>query len=168
MIESKLATSAKKGKISFYVGPILVAEINIWAYITDDRASTYDQDLKTNCTSNPYAAVFVSYSHNDKIIIQNLEKAYVALGMKYLRDVNILRSGEKWNRSLLEKIEEANIFQLCWSKSARDSEYVEQEWRYAFNLQRHSFIRPVYWETPMPAPPKELSDIHFAYLDMIM
>ena len=136
--------TAKNGRISFYVGPILIAEINIWAYLTDEKASTYSENLKTNCTSNPYNAVFVSYSHNDKIIIQILEKAYAALGMKYLRDVNILRSGEKWNRSLLKKIEEANIFQLCWSKSAKESAFVEQEWRYALNLQRQSFIRPVY------------------------
>jgi pSer/pThr/pTyr-binding forkhead associated (FHA) protein len=160
--------TAKNGKISFYVGPILVAETNIWTYITNDQNSNYSQAFKANCTTNPYVAVFVSYSHNDNLLIQNLEKAYVALGMQYLRDVNILRSGEKWNRSLLEKILEADIFQLCWSKFAKESEYVEQEWRYALNLKRHSFVRPVYWENPMPTPPKELSDIHFAYLNIVL
>jgi pSer/pThr/pTyr-binding forkhead associated (FHA) protein len=159
--------SAKNGKISFYVGPILVAEIKMWLYISDVAISIDGKRPKADSSADPYNAVFVSYSHADKVIVQNLEKAYVALGMKYLRDIHILRSGEKWNPALLEKIEEADIFQLCWSKAAKQSKYIEQEWRHALKLQRKSFIRPVYWETPMPVPPEELSDIHFAYLDVV-
>jgi pSer/pThr/pTyr-binding forkhead associated (FHA) protein len=160
--------SAKNGKISFYVGPILVAEIKMWLCISDVGISIDGKHPKADSSADPYNAVFVSYSHTDKVIVQNLEKAYVALGMKYLRDIHILRSGEKWNPVLLKKIEEADIFQLCWSKAAKQSKYVEQEWRYALKLQRQSFIRPVYWETPMPGPPEALSDIHFAYLDVML
>jgi hypothetical protein len=66
---------------------------------------------------------------------------------------------------LLKKIDEANIFQLCWSTAAKTSIYVEQEWRHALRLKREALIRPVYWETPMPEPPGELADIHFAFLN---
>jgi hypothetical protein len=99
--------------------------------------------------------------------VKQLEQAYRALGLEYLRDVRILRSGEKWNPALLEAIERADIFQLCWSMAAKQSVYVRKEWRYALTLQRPSFIRPVYWETPMPAAPRQLAKIHFAYLDSI-
>ncbi|MBN2092237.1 toll/interleukin-1 receptor domain-containing protein [candidate division KSB1 bacterium] len=156
--------TASNGKLLFYVGPILVAEIKLSVYFSDDVELVKEKRSETACTASLYQAVFVSYSHSDTYIVQELEKAYVALGMNYLRDVNILRSGEKWNPALLKKIDEANIFQLCWSKNAKKSTYVEQEWRHALELQRQSFIRPVYWETPMPDSPVELADIHFAYL----
>ena len=98
--------------------------------------------------------------------MDQLEIAYRALGDEYLRDIAVLRSGEQWNPALLGKINQSNIFQLCWSESAKRSRYVEEEWRYAFGLRRSGFIRPMYWEIPMPTPPVELSDIHFAYIRM--
>jgi hypothetical protein len=60
-------------------------------------------------------------------------------------------------------IERADIFQLCWSQAAKLSKYVEKEWSHALKQGRlPSFIRPVYWETPMPEPPAELAHLHFA------
>ena len=151
------------GRISFYVGSILIAEIKMSVYCSDEVDTDPDYP-DTDSTAEQYKSVFVSYAHNDTSIVRELEKAYVALGMKYLRDVNILRSGEKWNPALLKKIEEADIFQLCWSTAAKKSTYVKQEWQHALKLQRQSFLRPVYWETPMPDPPDELRSIHFACL----
>jgi hypothetical protein len=159
--------TAVNGRVAFYVGPILVAETPIWTYIwaeSDDEAALEDPNVRT--TSEPYQAIFVSYSHKDTAIIEQLEKAYVVLGMQYLRDVRMLRSGEKWYPALLQMIEVADIFQLCWSNNAKQSPYVRQEWRHALKQERPSFIRPVYWEKPMPPPPPELSDIHFAYLEL--
>jgi hypothetical protein len=75
-----------------------------------------------------------------------------------------MRSGEKWAPALLQLIDESEIFQLLWSKAAKQSAYVRQEWQYALGLHRGFFIRPVYWDIPMPPPPRELADIHFAYL----
>jgi hypothetical protein len=94
----------------------------------------------------------------------NLEMAYEALGLRYCRDVHKLRSGEVWSRALLALIERADIFQLCWSKAAKKSRWVEQEWRYALGLARSNFVRPVYWESPLPEPPPELQHLHFAFL----
>ena len=93
-------------------------------------------------TVEPYQAVFVSYARQDAGIVDQLERAYAALGFDYLRDVRVLRSGEKWNPALLRKIEEADIFQLCWSKAAKASANVEQEWRHAMRLNRTAFVTP--------------------------
>src|SRR5262249_2216525 len=87
-------------------------------------------------------------------------------GLDYLYDVKLLRSGEKWNAALLAKIEQADIFQLCWSRAAKKSSYVEQEWKYALKQKKTNFIRPVYWQRPLPTPPSELADLHFAYLEL--
>jgi hypothetical protein len=154
------------GRVTFYVGPILISEVPIAAYISREARHTDPERPDAYETAKPYQSVFVSYSHKDTAIVDQLERAYTVLGIQYLRDVRILRSGEKWNPALLGKIEEADIFQLCWSYTAKGSNYVEQEWRHALSLDRFYFIRPVYWEKPMPEPPSELSDIHFAYLEL--
>lgn len=114
-------------------------------------------------SASVYQAIFVSYSHQDTVIVEQLEKAYEALGLQYLRDVRLLRSGEEWNPALLQKIDEADIFQLCWSKPAKRSPNVRKEWKHALKRKKRSFIRPLYWDLPMPSPPAELAKLHFAY-----
>jgi hypothetical protein len=113
-----------------------------------------------------YRAIFVSYAHEDNAIVNRLAVAYKILGDVFLRDQEVLRSGEKWNPRLLDLIERADIFQLYWSRAARRSHYVEQEWRHALQKGRGKFIRPVYWQKPMPEPPRELMDLHFAHLQL--
>ncbi len=149
------------GAVAFYVGIVLVAEVRI-----SIRFSTASSESLASTSAQPYRAVFVSYSHKDKHVVDQLEKSYTVLGMQYLRDVRMLRSGEAWNEALLNKIEEADVFQLCWSYAAKSSVAVEREWQHALSLGRSSFIRPVYWQRPMPDCPSELARIHFAYLDV--
>ena len=61
----------------------------------------------------------------------------------------------------------ADVFQLFWSTNSIESDFVRQEWEFALNLGRPSFIRPVYWEEPMPErteiglPPASLRALHF-------
>ena len=78
-----------------------------------------------------------------------------------------LRSGEAFDPALLQMIEMADIFQLCWSKAAKDSRYVTREWRHALGQKRSDpFIRPTYWEKPMPDAPSELGHLHFSLLEL--
>ena len=118
----------------------------------------------THATSPVYQAIFCSYSHQDTQIVERVERAYKALGLDFLRDVMMLKSGQDWNAELLNMIDRADIFQLFWSNTAAASKYVREEWEHALNLRRPlGFIRPVYWQQPMPPPPPELAAIHFAY-----
>lgn len=164
-LRSKIAADGKALPIrtGFYVTPLLVAEIDFT--VTPAAKSPAKTDPQST-TTEPYQRVFVSYSHDDSRIASQLEKAYKALGLEYLRDVSILRSGEEWNKAILAWIEKSEVFQLLWSESARESKYVRQEWKHALMLRRRQFIRPVYWQTPMPKPPRELGKLHFAYLDL--
>jgi hypothetical protein len=156
------------GRVAFYVGPVLVAEVPIWTHFREGAdASAVDQP-DTQVTTDPYQRIFLSYSHQDALIVQQVERAYTVLGMQSLRDVHVLRSGEKWHPTLLRHIEHADIFQLYWSNNAKHSTYVEHEWRHALTQARPSFIRPLYWEQPMPDPPPELAATHFAYFPLTM
>jgi hypothetical protein len=154
------------GRVAFYIGPILVGEVQIAVYICEDDSGVEGEAPNAHVTAKPYQSIFVSYSHKDTAIVDELEKAYTVLGNEYLRDVRALRSGQRWNRALLELIEKGDIFQLCWSNNAKASRYVKQEWQHALGLGRPNFIRPVYWEKPMPKPPRKLKDIHFAYYQL--
>ena len=62
-------------------------------------------------------------------------------------------------------IKQADVFQLFWSWNALKSPLVREEWRQALALNRPHFIRPVYWEEPLPEqaglPPAELRRLHF-------
>ncbi len=156
-----------RGHVRIYVGPLLVAEIPTSVRVSDEITSK--APLPTEAAAvRPFARVFVSYSHRDTRIVSLLQRAYALVNIDYLRDVTLLRSGDKWDARLLKEIERADRFQLCWSSAASRSPYVEREWRHALAIQStkaESFICPFYWETPMPTPPAELAELQFAYFE---
>lgn len=153
---------ASNGRITFTVEGVIVADIPLSVYVGEaDAAST----TPANATRPIYESIFCSYSHRDTQIVERVERVYKALGMTFLRDVVTLKSGQDWDAELLRLIERADIFQLFWSKAASESQAVRKEWLHALSLRRQdeAFIRPVYWEQPMPPPAPELAAIHFAY-----
>jgi hypothetical protein len=159
-----LASDLVEGTIDYYLGALLIGQVPVKMLCVDSQGEISEAELVRHSSADPYQVVFVSYSHADADIVDDLEMAYQALGLKYCRDLYSLRSGEQWSPALLKLIEQADIFQLCWSTSAQTSKWVEHEWRHALSLDRSHFIRPVYWEIPLPAPPTELAGIHFAFL----
>jgi hypothetical protein len=154
---------ALNGRVAFYVETLLIGEVPIWAFL-NDRGEPADEAPRRSDPVAGFERVFASYSHRDGEVVELLGRAYRALGMEWLRDVETLRSGERWNPRLLELIEGADLFQLYWSEEAARSPYVTQEWRHALAQRRERFIRPVFWRRPMPEPPAELSPLHFAFL----
>ena len=73
-----------------------------------------------------------------------------------------------------DAIYQANIFQLFWSRNSMRSENVRAEWEYALSLGRAHFIRPTYWETPLPQsqeeglPPEALRSLHFQHVRPVL
>lgn len=157
--DGKAAGTPLRGVVRYFVGPVLIAEILVQTTLLAEGSVV---EPPKRVTAPAYQSVFVSYSHRDSLLVEQLEQAYTVLGLEYLRDVRVLRSGEEWNPELLRKIEKADVFQLCWSSNASASTYVEQEWRHALGQKRELFIRPMYWEMPRPEIPPELSKLHFA------
>jgi CHAT domain-containing protein/Tfp pilus assembly protein PilF len=154
------------GRLSFYVRSILVADIPFRVRLAPALSGKPRMAKICRSESQPYPAVFVSYSRSDTAVVEVLERAYAALGMTALRDIHFLHPGEKWAPALLEKIEASDIFQLFWSARAKRSKWVKAEWQHALGLQRPFFIRPVYWEQPLPRPPRDLAGLHFHQLDL--
>lgn len=119
-------------------------------------------------TVNPYQRIFISYSHKDSKVAQLYKTAQVALGNEVFLDVDSLRAGENWKNALAKAIDSADILQLFWSENSANSEYCRYEWDYALqhkcpDNRCETFIRPVYWQQPMPQPPTELEHLNFKY-----
>ena len=114
----------------------------------------------------------MSYSHKDLPIVRRFEEFVLAFGDEFIRDWTHLRAGQVWSEQLQAMISEADVFQLFWSSNSMISDFVGQEWEYALTLSRPSFIRPVYWEEPMPErpekdlPPEALKRLHFHRFDL--
>ncbi|MBI3822615.1 MAG: TIR domain-containing protein [Planctomycetes bacterium] len=107
--------------------------------------------------------IYACYTHKDRDIVLQFEQFAKTLGDEYLRDMTSLRAGEAWDEQFKRVIDEADLFQLFWSKNAAASKYVRAEVEYALSLKRDNFIRPVYWEEPLftEGMPVELQRGHF-------
>jgi len=106
----------------------------------------------------------MSYASQDRsrvaAIVQGMEKARPDL--KIFMDVEGLRSGENWEDALKKEIDDRDILYLCWSHAARESHWVEKEWRYALEAKGLDGIDPIPIDPPDSCPPpKELSQKHF-------
>lgn len=152
---------AANGRITFSVEGIIIADVPLAVYV----GASATQPVPVSAARPIYQSIFCSYSHKDTQIVERIEKAYKVLGFTSLRDVLTLKSGQNWDAELLRLIDQADIFQLFWSTAASQSNAVRKEWLYALQRRalRPDFVRPVFWEQPMPPPPPELSPIHFAF-----
>ncbi len=164
----QLAGTAVRGRMSVFWGSIILAEVSLAIRVEARIAAVSPPPERT--ASRPFRNIFPSYSHKDAGIVEEFERYARSLGDRYLRDVHELRAGEVWNDRLKELIQKADVFQLFWSWNALSSPYVEEEWRYALSLGRPHFVRPTYWQDPLPEeparslPPEELRRLHFQLL----
>jgi hypothetical protein len=157
-----------RGRLSVFWGRILLAELNLKIQVDSRLPSPAPGAvLEEREDVRPYQNIFASYSHEDTAIVEEFERYVQALGNRYLIDRKTLRAGEIWDDRLRGMIREADVFQLFWSWNSLRSRFVEQEWRYALSLGREKFVRPTFWDDPMPAlpeqglPPEELLRLHF-------
>lgn len=109
-------------------------------------------------------SAFVSYASQDRArvisVVQGMKKARPDMDVFF--DIESLRSGENWEESLRTNIEKRDIFFLCWSRAARQSKWVDFEWRHALNTKGIEGIEPIPFDMPdLCPPPEELKGKHF-------
>jgi type VI secretion system protein ImpA len=156
-----------RGSLTVFLGHILLAEVSIGIRVVSQPRATVTPLPPQRDRAVPYRKIFPSYSHKDAAIVVQFERYAAALGDEYLRDVTHLRAGEVWNKRLQALIREADVFQLFWSWNSMRSPFVGDEWQYALSLDRERFVRPTYWEEPLPSapaenlPPEVLQRLHF-------
>jgi hypothetical protein len=159
-----------RGAVRVWCGPLIVAEVSLTVPVSAAK------DVDPTPAAEPlarYRRIFPSYSHDDTDVVARFGDAARALGDDFLQDVLTLRAGEQWSPRLLELIESADVFQLFWSSNSMRSTYCREEWEHALALGRPSFVRPVYWEDPLPQepglglPPDGLLALHFVKVPVV-
>jgi hypothetical protein len=164
------APKTLRGRMTIFLSSLIIAEISL-VFRVDTAQEPASAQPTEAAHARPYRKVFASYSHRDMAVVEHIEHYARALGDTYLRDIVHLKSGEQWNPRLLEMIDEADVFQLFWSTNSMRSPYVKQEWEYALTLNRPNFIRPTFWEDPLPElpgqglPPETLRALHFQRIE---
>lgn len=114
-----------------------------------------------------FAKAFASYASADRAEVLRRTQMVAMLGIECFQDVLSLEPGERWQKTLYTRIDECDLFLLFWSHSARASEWVLKEARYALarqngDAQGPPTIRPVVLEgPPVPSPPEDLGHLHF-------
>jgi TIR domain len=150
-------------KAQLLAGGVILAEISI----TLPPALLFGKYIKT-FSAPANRKIFASYCREDVEVVEAIASYLHAMGAgELLWDARILRSGDCWSAEIYKAIEGADSFQLFWSTYARASENVEKEWRYALELRRPKFIKPVYWQDPLPEPPAELRHLNFSRIKLV-
>jgi len=122
------------------------------------------REQKLDMTRQDVMSAFISYASQDRskvvTIIQGMKK--IVPDMDIFFDVESLRSGERWETALRREIEKRDVLFLCWSHYAKESKWVEMEWKYALENKGEDCIEPIPIEHPSVCPPpKELEQKHF-------
>jgi hypothetical protein len=156
-----LTDQSVRGRISVFFKQLPLAEIALDLRVAKDSAPKEEGWAKE--ADQRFRKVFPSYSNHDVEVVEAMEQ-FQAIGSEYLRKVVKMRSGQQSGEGLPATIADADVFQLFWSRNAAQSAQVEKEWRHAIALQREAFVRPVYWEIPMPEAPEPLRRLRFCFL----
>ena len=123
--------------------------------ITEQRPKLEQKDVHS---------AFISYASGDRervaLILQGMRRSRPDLDVFF--DVETLKTGESWEQILRAEIDKRDILYLCWSQLAKESEWVDKEWRYALKQKGLDGIEPIPLVLPKDCPPpEELKEKHF-------
>jgi len=108
-------------------------------------------------------SIFASYASADRVDVLQWARGAAHLGrLRVFLDVLSLREGADWDTQLLKVIPASDLFCLFWSASAKQSAWVDKEWRCALAARGLDYIHPVPLQDPRDVPPpSELTARHF-------
>lgn len=158
-------------KIKFAID-IIQPEAQAMTTMIDDEipSNPFARAKIESATTIGYDKIFISYSRKDKLIAEAFKVIQEAAGNDVFFDVDDIRTGEDWKAAIARAIDEADYLQLFWSEHSSTSEWCGYELDYALNYRCkenkcREFIRPVWWNAPMPPPPKSLGHLNFRRFD---
>lgn len=107
-----------------------------------------------------YSKIFISYAHADYSQVRGIAEGCRMNGTDYFFDRHTLQAGDIFKDKILQYIDNADLFVLCWSKNAAESEWVQIERKHALELIERGNHRLSIYPLSMPpeAPlPKDMS-----------
>lgn len=147
-------------KITVIQDRVPIGQIRFMLPVKVGAAPSSDRAIVGEATR--YRTAFASYASNDRPEVARRVQMLRLAGIKCFQDVLDLEPGDRWQQELWRRIDQADVLFLFWSPHARDSEWVEREWKYGLKQRGLDFIRPVVLQRkPLVEPPAELADLHF-------
>lgn len=142
-----------RGTMSVYLGRLLLGEVTMSIRV-DATRSDPQAGQTTADTGRRFRKFFGSWVRADAVIGDDLDRFQSAFDGEFLRDVRVARSNG-WSARVGQLIERADVFQLFWSSASMRAEDARKEWEHALSLGRADFVRPSYWDEPLPSSPSE-------------
>jgi hypothetical protein len=154
--------------VRLYVGEEPVGRVLFKVSVVAETAvpSTPEPEL-AGTSARRYSQAFLSYASEDRAEVLKRAQALAVARIGFFQDLLSLSPGERYERKIHEKIGEADLFMLFWSRHAMASEWVAREIAYARECQRRHpqslpDIVPVVLDDPRDAPPPQaVGDHHF-------
>ncbi|MBY0566053.1 MAG: toll/interleukin-1 receptor domain-containing protein [Hyphomonadaceae bacterium] len=142
------------------------AQIGVLAFtrnVTGPNKKPHDGD---RVRLKRHKRVFLSYSSKDRETVAAIATAYASAGVEHFWDRASLKSGEEWHPRLRREIDRADLFHVCWSKNAAESEWVKKETEHAITRRRRNSGKPDITVQMLDGPPwakhpPELDSINF-------
>lgn len=159
-----------RGRVTVFLGSIILAEVSLRLRVEESVEIAPSPPPAERVSARPFRRIFASYALEDVMVVAQFERFARAMGDRHVQDWVTLRATGTWDSCIEEAIRGADVFQLFWSNRSMRSSFVQQEWRFALGMQRPGFVRPVYWENPMPCspeqdlPPLDLLRLDFQYI----
>lgn len=132
---AKLIDSCQKsieGTAFVFVNDIPAGEM----LFTIDVVDAKPRELYTNVESHRFSKIFISYAHQDESQVRGIAEGCRMLGKDYFFDRHSLQAGDIFKDKIFDYINNADLFVLCWSKNAAESEWVQIEREHALRLIR--------------------------------
>lgn len=135
---------------------------------TIDVVVTQAKNLYTKVEAHRYSRIFISYSHLDEVQVRGFAECCRALGTDYFFDRHTLRAGDIHKEKIMDYINNADLFILCWSKNAAESEWVQIERGHALTLIEEGKVKlaiyPLCLKPEAPLPLDMADKYHFGTL----
>lgn len=128
---------------------------------TLDIVSTESTKVYAPVETRRYSKIFISYAHADYSQVRGIAEGCKMNGSDYFFDRHTLQAGDIFKDKILQYIDNADLFVLCWSKNAAESEWVQIERKYALELIERGNHQLAIYPLSMPpeAPlPSDMSD----------
>ena len=131
-------------EVNLYVNGVLVGDMRFLTDIVERP-----RKLNSEIISRMFKRIFISYAHQDSARVRDFALAYKAQGVDYFFDRDKLGAGDVFEEKIFEYIDSADLFILCWSANAANSEYVGRERRRAMlraypQLSHHEATLKIY------------------------
>jgi hypothetical protein len=152
-----------EGWVRVFCGALVVAETAVRFAVAD--AATDVGDVSGQPMTS-YKRIFPCFSPQDVQLVAGFAEVAEVFGDRYTADViEATRDDDAPDEWMLPLIEQADVFQLFWSRHSMHSMSCRWQWEAALATGRPGFVRPLYWEHPFPRapglPPPALQALRF-------